>query len=418
MASQIETLIIARDQMTGTLKNIAGELNTLDRKLGTTGDALKRTERKGFEMGRAIEVAVGGILTEIAKIGVGAVKDFFSLGFNANAKADAEEYKSTMEGINKAIAGIAEILTKPLFDLAMSGLQDLTRILTDPAIVAGAQAIADTLGKLPGIANDIGGGIAGSGFGQWLGELGGALSEAGTQIGTALQPALDALAPVLDEIGKIVGPIIAEGFRLVGQALIRDVIPNITKSVTEFLLAIPPFVEFAKTVKDKVVEAITFLGQKWDELNTFIADTAGFINDTKDKFFEIVDVMMGPVADGFQWFKEHVLDPMTRALADLKSYIGQVMDALRNLAGAIGGAVSDPLGGLGGIINGAAGGIKDRLGGGVGGGVNNFGGSRTQNNNINIVLPNVRTERDARQVANALNGIARGAMLRGAQGLT
>lgn len=417
MASQIETLIIARDHMTNTLTKIAGELNTLDRKLDGTGEALKRTERKGFEMGRAIEVAVGGILTEIAKIGVGAVKDFFELGFKANAKASAEEYKSTMEGINKAIAGIAEILTKPLFDLAMSGLQDLTRILTDPAIVAGAQAIADTLGKLPALASSFAGGIADSGFGKWLGELGGALSEAGTQIGTALQPALDALAPVLNEIGKVVGPIIAEGFRLVGQELIQTVIPNITKLVTEFLLAIPPTVEFAKTIRDKVVEAIIILGQKWDELNGFIADTAGVINDTKDKFLEIVDALVGPVAEGFQWFRDNVLAPFTDALAALKSYIGEVIAALATLAGRIGGGLSDPFGALGGAINNAAGGINDRLGGGSGGG--QFTNNRTSNlnTNVTIVLPNVRSERDAVNIGRALENLGKQATMRAAQGL-
>lgn len=42
----------------------------------------------------------------------------------------------------------------------------------------------------------------------------------------------------------------------------------------------------------------------------------------------------------------------------------------------------------------------------------------TQNNNVNIILPNVRTERDAQQIANALQRITRNAMLRAAQGLT
>lgn len=310
--------------------------------------------------------------------------------FSGMMEAQSKTFSGLMSTFMDNINQLAGAITAPIFDVLVQGLTQVNALM-------GGGASADM---------------------GWLGEFGNAMNVAAGQINAALLPAMEALTPLFEEFGRTAGPLVNQVLAALGNEIVTHTIPNMTRMIVMFLQTIPPTVEFAKVVGGVLNDALARVGVVWGDLNRTVESGLKWITETHAAFLETVETLMGPVAEGFQWFIDNVLNPFTQALAALKNYIGQVMDALRNLAGAIGGAGSDPLGWLGGIINGAAGGSNDRLGGGVGGGVNNFGGSRTQNNNINIVLPNVRTERDARQVANALNGIARGAMLRGAQGLT
>jgi tape measure domain-containing protein len=425
--AQVQGRLFAEDinQLTGRGIPLIQELA---KQFGVTEEEVKKLVEEGKVGFDNLEQAFKDLTTEGGK-------------FGGMMEAQSKTFDGMWSTFIDQLTEVSALLAGPLFDVAKEALSGISEMLASPEVQEGIKRFATDLadgmraageaikGLMPFVTEVVGaisslfqgGGGAENGFMTWLGELGAALNEAGATIGTALKPALDALAPILNEIGGVVGPVLAEGFRLMGEHLNNSVIPGIALSIVKFLEAIPPAVEFAKTVKDVIVDALIILGNKWDEINTFISDTAGFIQGAIDKFVEIVSILEDKVAPAFEWFKNNVLKPFTDALAALKNYISQVIDALTTLATKIaGGLPSLPslpsAADVGGALNNAAGGI---FGGGRGaGGAGNIANdNRSQNNNVTMILPNVRTANDAQQIQKALNNMARGANMRVAQGL-
>ena len=322
----LEILMIAQGNLPGVIDKVADNLDKADDKTKDLNTSFSKATKKGFEFGRALEVAVGGALVKLADIGAGAALDFLGKGFAANAKAGGEEYTKLIEKVNEAVSKLAAILTRPIFDLFVAGLNTFIALM--PQIEAGLQGFMDGLMALPN-----------SPFGQWIqNELIPALQAAGASINESLQPALVALQPLLDQIGAIVGPILAEGMRLLGQYITQYLIPSFATWAKMTLDAIPLMIELGKVIGGEINAAVATLGSWWKILSDNVAGAVQWLTDAYDALVSLAELLQGNIAQAFQWFIDNVIAPFTKALAALKGYIGQVISAFEKLAG-IGGAL-------------------------------------------------------------------------------
>ena len=323
----LEILMIAQGNLPGVIDKVADNLDKADDKTKDLNTSFSKATKKGFEFGRALEVAVGGALVKLADIGAGAALDFLGKGFAANAKAGGEEYTKLIEKVNEAVSKLAAILTRPIFDLFVAGLNTFIALM--PQIEAGLQGFMDGLMALPN-----------SPFGQWIqNELIPALQAAGASINESLQPALVALQPLLDQLGALVGPLVAEGFRLLGQYITSDVIPGFARWVKMMLDSIPLMIELGGVIGGEINAAVATLGSWWKILSDNVAGAVKWLTDAYDALVSLADLLQGSIAQAFQWFIDNVIAPFTKALAALKNYIGQVISAFEKLAGIGGGGL-------------------------------------------------------------------------------
>ena len=341
----LEVLLVAQDNISNVIGKVADKFDDLDDQVKNVDKTIAKTNKSGINLGRTLEVAIGGVVSELAQMAGRGALDFLKRGFDQNSKANADAYKKTIEEINGAIDKLAQILTKPLFDLFLAGANGLLAIM--PQIVATVQSFIDGLAALPN-----------SPFGQWIAnELIPALEQAGASINKSLQPALAALQPIMDELGRIVGPIVAEGLRLLGEHITRDVIPGIVAWTRLTLDAIPLMIELGKAIGGEINAAIATFAGWWNTLAGYVSTAVSNIQAALDAMNMLAEFLQGSLADAFNWFIENVIAPFTQALAALKNYIGQVISAFEKLAG-IGG------GGLPGIPQAPTGGTTPQPGAG------------------------------------------------------
>ena len=262
-----------------------------------------------------------------------------------------------------AAAELAAAKTKGLagaWEGLMSQLETVMLIVGTPflgVLEEGVRGLAEALQALQS------GGIGENGFTVWLGQVGEAINLAAGQINAALLPALQALAPLWDEFARVVGPLVTQVLAALGNEIVEHTIPNFTNLVVQFLKAIPPTVEFAKVVGGQLNEAFRQARILWEGLVKGFQDALRFIEQVKLTLTDLANTIMTTVKAAFDFFQTNIIAPTVQALAALKSYISEVIAAIRSLVNAIG---SIP-GGIGGAVNDAAGWVNNNLPGGGGG---------------------------------------------------
>lgn len=276
-----------------------------------------------------------------------------------------DAHNKMVDAVSKqgAAAELAAAKTKGLagaWEGLMSQLETLMLLVGTPflgVLEEGVRGLAEALQALQS------GGLGENGFTAWLGQVGEAINIAAGQINAALLPALQALAPLWDEFARVVGPLVTQVLAALGNEIVEHTIPNFTNLVVQFLKAIPPTVEFAKVVGGQLNEAFRQARVLWEGLVKGFQDAIKFIEQVKATLTDLANTIMTTVKAAFDFFQTNIIAPTVQALAALKSYISEVIAAIRSLVNAIG---SIP-GGIGGAVNDAAGWVNNNLPGGGGG---------------------------------------------------
>lgn len=315
------------------------------------------------ELAKQFGVSEGEVmkLVEQGKVGFPNLEEAFrsltSEGgkFSGMMEAQSHTFDGMMSTLKDNLAQLAGTAMQPFFEIAKKGMEGLISFLSDPAVQAGIQNFANNLatgigqigtliqGALPFVQQLVGaiqglfaGGGGGNGFTQWLGELGGALNEAGAAINEAFKPALDAVMPLLQEIGAAIGPLIATGLAAMGEAIVKVVIPALAGLVVALLQGVPHVVAFAREVGGRLNEAFATAQTLWGNLVKGFQDAGRFIDDTKNKLADIAGAINNFIGPALQTFNDSILQPIVGTFNAMMNAVKGVVDWLNELARILG----------------------------------------------------------------------------------